>query len=183
MCSSVGIIQNQPKREIEMQNLTNQELNLIREWFNALDDLKGLGYFQKKDYELGAKITALAGGRASHSVLFRGGLPIEKPKLVRDWVGGYVRFNRPIKNGYGVMPAGTVFKVEAAAVTAHFISEPCECCGFKFRFTAKGKGKFDGAEWLGYELAKACGNCDTELPEGCGGIFKNEKQCEGYFSE
>lgn len=105
-------------------------------------------------------------------------MTIEKPKLIRDYEGGYMRFGRPIKNGWGEMPTGTVFKITSSGITAHFESMPCDCCGFKFRFSAKGRDKFKGGEWLGYKYPIICGNCDTELPEGCEGIFKDQKHCE-----
>jgi len=75
---------------------------------------------------------------------------VQKPKLIRDWAGGYVRSMRIIRNGYGEMPAGTVYKIQSAGITAHFMSLPCPCCGFKFSFSSKSRHKFDDMEWLGY---------------------------------
>ena len=75
---------------------------------------------------------------------------MERPKLVRDWKGGYVKALTRVRNGWGEMPAGTVYKIESAGITAHFKSLPCPCCGFKFSFTRKSKSKFDNMEWLGY---------------------------------
>lgn len=78
-------------------------------------------------------------------------LELEKPRLVRDWVGGFVRANREITNGYARMPAGTVYKITNAGMKLHFESMPCQHCGIVLRFTISGKNKLDGFEWLGYQ--------------------------------
>ena len=31
--------------------------------------------------------------------------------------------------------------------------------------------------WLDRKPVEVCGNCDTALPGGCGGLFSNEEQC------
>ena len=36
---------------------------------------------------------------------------------------------------------------------------------------------FTLSEWIAYQGAPVCGNCDTRLPEGCGGLFKDEAPC------
>ena len=75
---------------------------------------------------------------------------IKGPKLIKEWVGGYVKTLRVIRNGLGEMQEGTIFKIESSGIRAHFVSLPCPCCGFKFRFSDKTKHKFDNMEWLGY---------------------------------
>ncbi|MGN6383693.1 MAG: hypothetical protein ACTHMK_13905 [Dyella sp.] len=30
--------------------------------------------------------------------------------------------------------------------------------------------------------AKLCANCDAPLPKGCGGCFKDERECEGHYA-
>lgn len=75
------------------------------------------------------------------------------PKRVKDWVGNYVKALRPIRNGLGEMPAGTIYRVSASSgMTVWFEALPCKCCGFKFHFSQQGRNKFNGMEFLGNEL-------------------------------
>ncbi len=74
-----------------------------------------------------------------------------RPKRVKDWAGGYIRTKHRVSNGYGSMPAGTIFKITSAGITAHFESIPCECCGFQFKYSNKSRYKFNDLEWLGYQ--------------------------------
>ena len=76
---------------------------------------------------------------------------LKRPKLVRDWIGGFVRATREIQNGWNKSPAGSVFQITSTGITAHFDGMPCKCCGVTMRFTKKGKAKFDEFEWLGYD--------------------------------
>lgn len=77
---------------------------------------------------------------------------MNRPKRVQDWAGGYVKSLRSVRTGLAELPAGTIYKVESAGVTARFSSLPCPCCGIRHRYTDKTKHKFDDVEWLGYEL-------------------------------
>ncbi len=77
---------------------------------------------------------------------------MKKPKLVRDWKNGYVKILKEVKNHYGSMPPGTIFKVRHSGITVDFESLPCGCCGFKFSYHDKTKYKFDDVEWLGYDF-------------------------------
>ncbi len=77
---------------------------------------------------------------------------MKRPKLVRDWENGYVKILKEVKNHYGSMPPGTIFKVRRSGITADFESLPCGCCGFKFSYHDKTQYKFDNVEWLGYDF-------------------------------
>ncbi len=77
---------------------------------------------------------------------------MKRPKLVRDWVNGYVKSLKPVSNGQGSMPKGTIFQITSAGIKAHFKSFPCNCCGFQFSFSSKSRHKFDDMEWLGYDF-------------------------------
>lgn len=91
---------------------------------------------------------------------------LTRPKLIRDFAGGYVRSNRAIENGLAEMPVGTVFKVESSGVAARLKSLPCSCCGIRMRVTIKGRDKFNDFDWLGYEPpGRAVGQdgCETNF--------------------
>jgi len=77
---------------------------------------------------------------------------MKRPKLIRDWEGGYVKILKEVSNYNGSMPAGTIFKVKRSGKTAYFESLPCKCCGFKFSYNCKTKYKFNDVEWLGYDF-------------------------------
>lgn len=50
-----------------MSELTNEELNLARQWFNAVQDLNP-GYLELADYSLAAKIHEALGVRVPNSI-------------------------------------------------------------------------------------------------------------------
>jgi hypothetical protein len=58
-------------------------------------------------------------------------MPIEKPRLQRDWVGRYVRLKRDLQNGAGgVFPAGTVMRVDRYRGGMSLSRlQSCEACG------------------------------------------------------
>lgn len=76
---------------------------------------------------------------------------MKRPKLVRDYKNGYVKSLKAFENGLGKVPEGTIFLITSATYRAYLITDPCECCGVQFKFSIKGKNKFDEFEWLGYE--------------------------------
>lgn len=52
-----------------------------------------------------------------------------KPKLKRDWVGRRVQTLIELRNGWGVIPAGTVLMVDRNHAGLALISDPCDHCG------------------------------------------------------
>lgn len=60
---------------------------------------------------------------------------MKKPKRKRDWHGLKVRSRQEFRNGLGSVPAGTVFTVERNFSGMHLISDPCQCCGVRFRIS------------------------------------------------
>lgn len=50
-----------------MNELTNEELDLARQWFNAVQDLNP-GYLESADYSLAAKIHEALGVRVPNSI-------------------------------------------------------------------------------------------------------------------
>jgi len=80
---------------------------------------------------------------------------LKRPQLIRDWENGFVKAKKEISNGWGSMPANTIYHISSCGITAHLESHCCEECGFKFKFTMKGKDKFKNFEWLGYEIPNA----------------------------
>lgn len=77
---------------------------------------------------------------------------MKRPKLVRDWENGYVKSLKPVSNGWGSMPKGTIFQITSSGIKAHFKSLPCNCCGLQFSFSSKSRHKFDDMKWLGYDF-------------------------------
>jgi len=65
--------------------LSKEEIDMIRQWFNALDDLRGDGYLNKEDYKLGVKITKLSEVYVSDYILEKAGLPIPPKSRTSPW--------------------------------------------------------------------------------------------------
>ena len=63
---------------------------------------------------------------------------VEAPKKVADWRGKLVRFKREMRNGYIIIPAGTMATIESPGIVTHFECEPCKCCGIRARISIKG---------------------------------------------
>ena len=63
---------------------------------------------------------------------------IEPPKKVADWRGKLVRFKYEMRNGYVIIPAGTIATVGSPCIVTHFECEPCKCCGIQARISMKG---------------------------------------------
>lgn len=63
---------------------------------------------------------------------------IESPKRVADWRGKLVRFKYEMRNGYVIIPAGTIAMVGSPEIVTHFECEPCKCCGIQARISIKG---------------------------------------------
>ena len=68
------------------------------------------------------------------------------PKLRRDWIGCTVRAKRDIRNGYMMLPAGTLFIVDSAHRKANLRSKRCDCCGMWMFVT---QVEWDALEFLG----------------------------------
>ena len=51
------------------------------------------------------------------------------PRLKRDWEGMRVISTEVISNGYGRMPAGTIFTVKSAHCKLQLLSDSCPECG------------------------------------------------------
>lgn len=56
---------------------------------------------------------------------------VKKPKLKRDWKGRKVRTLRDLRNGWGVIPAGTVFEVRENWAGLNLLGDRCTCCGLR----------------------------------------------------
>lgn len=56
-------------------------------------------------------------------------LKIGSLKRKWDWVGLVVRTKKEMRNGWGVIPAGTEMVVTHQRSGAHLASKPCACCG------------------------------------------------------
>ncbi|MDC3312709.1 hypothetical protein OAV22_02105 [Flavobacteriaceae bacterium] len=52
-----------------------EQVDLVRQWFNALDDLKGPAYFEKHEYQMGYNITTFCGQRPSNDLSKNAGFP------------------------------------------------------------------------------------------------------------
>ena len=63
---------------------------------------------------------------------------VESPKKVADWRGKLVRFKREMRNGYIIIPAGTMATIESPGIVTHFECELCKCCGIRARISIKG---------------------------------------------
>ena len=63
---------------------------------------------------------------------------VEAPKKVADWRGKLVRFKYEMRNGYIIIPAGTIATIEYAGIVTHIKCEPCKCCGVQARISIKG---------------------------------------------
>ncbi|MDA8273016.1 MAG: hypothetical protein M0Z72_04680 [Deltaproteobacteria bacterium] len=63
---------------------------------------------------------------------------VEAPKKVADWRGKLVRFKREIRNGYVIIPAGTIATIGSPEIVTEFECEPCKCCGIRARISIKG---------------------------------------------
>ena len=63
---------------------------------------------------------------------------VEAPKKVADWKEKLVRFKAEMRNGYVIIPAGTIATVESPEIVTHFKCEPCKCCGIQARISIKG---------------------------------------------
>lgn len=48
-----------------------------------------------------------------------------------DWKGKRVRSVRKLRNGFGEMPVGTIYKLHSALGGLSLSSEPCKCCGIE----------------------------------------------------
>ena len=66
---------------------------------------------------------------------------VEAPKKVADWRGKLVRFKREMRNGYIIIPAGTIATIESPEIVTHFKCEPCKCCGIQARISIKGNSE------------------------------------------
>jgi len=50
-------------------------------------------------------------------------------KLARDWEGRKVKTKVEMRNGYFVIPAGTIMTIKHTGPVKYLIGEPCKCCG------------------------------------------------------
>jgi len=58
---------------------------------------------------------------------------VKKKMLIRDYIGRRVKSKRSLRNGYGGMPAGTVYTVEGTWRSGFSLrAEACAHCGFRF---------------------------------------------------
>lgn len=64
----------------------------------------------------------------------------------RELLGRKVRALQEIRNGWGSMPAGTVFIIERKFKGFALRAEPCTCCGFRFSVNKVSPGKVEWAE-------------------------------------
>lgn len=55
----------------------------------------------------------------------------DAPRLKRDWVGRKVRTRRELRNGMGVIPAGTVAIVTYNRSGLSLSTDPCGSCGVR----------------------------------------------------
>lgn len=63
---------------------------------------------------------------------------VKAPKKVADWRGKLARFKYEMRNGYVIIPAGTIAMIESPEIVTHFECEPCKCCGIQARISIKG---------------------------------------------
>ncbi|MDA8298728.1 MAG: hypothetical protein M0Z57_01815 [Deltaproteobacteria bacterium] len=63
---------------------------------------------------------------------------VEAPKKVADWRGKLVRFKREMRNGYIIIPAGTIATIGSPEIVTEFECEPCKCCGIRARISIIG---------------------------------------------
>lgn len=63
---------------------------------------------------------------------------VEAPKKVADWKEKLVRFKAEMRNGYVIIPAGTIATIEYAGIVTHIKCEPCKCCGVQARISIRG---------------------------------------------
>lgn len=54
-----------------------------------------------------------------------------RPKLKRDWRGRLVRTLKEMRNGWGVIPAGTVLTVDENRAGLRLSGESCATCGMQ----------------------------------------------------
>lgn len=58
-----------------------------------------------------------------------------KRKPAAYWKGKKAVSNREIRNGWGALPAGTVFTITDKNRGFSVRSKPCSCCGFSLQVT------------------------------------------------
>lgn len=56
------------KTSVNMNTFNRDELELLREWFNSVQDLSHPDYLKPKDYQLAKKIYTVLGKRVPESV-------------------------------------------------------------------------------------------------------------------
>lgn len=56
---------------------------------------------------------------------------VETPRLKRDWVGRKVRTRRELRNGMGIIPAGTVVTVTSNHSGLSLSTDSCGSCGVR----------------------------------------------------
>lgn len=79
---------------LQGQGWTVEDFELFRQWFDYCQDHDKVGYLEKMDFELGARLYLLLGQRVPHTVLEKAGLPVPNAGIVSSVVDGFMKATR-----------------------------------------------------------------------------------------
>ena len=104
---------------------------------------------------------------------------ISAPKKVADWKGKLIRFKRDLRNGNGIIAAGTFAQVSSQGWVTYFTCEKCEHCGYQPSISIKGdrETKLQDIEFIEIEEPSPPENGkDNELKPYYYSIYNDKNQ-------
>ena len=96
-------------------------------------------------------------------------------RLKRAWVAGIVRSRDQLENGWGTLPAGSLWCVADSYGGLHMVTMPCRCCGFRMPITS-----VRSASRIHRTPGEAERRADGDVEDhGPNGGLANQRRCTG----